>query len=76
MKRIRLGFGVGYIRASETLRDLCSFAAILVAAAIITGCQTTRTDQADANTIIRQPDKGYEVHGEVGAMYGSTVGRH
>jgi hypothetical protein len=76
MKRIWLGFGVGYIRASETLRDLSSFAAILVAAAIITGCQTTRTDQADANTIIRQPDKGYEVHGEVGAMYGSTVGRH
>jgi hypothetical protein len=76
MKRIRLGFGVGYIRASETLRDLCSFAAILVAAAIITAVRRHGRTRRTRIRLSANRDKGYEVHGEVGAMYGSTVGRH
>lgn len=39
-------------------------------------CETTKKDQADANAVIREPDKSHEIHGEVGAMYGSNLGRH
>jgi hypothetical protein len=39
------------------------------------GCETTKKDQADASTVIREPDKSHEIHGEVGAMYGSNLGR-
>jgi hypothetical protein len=42
----------------------------------LTGCGTTKKEPAEANTVLRELEKDYETHGEVGAMYGSSVGRH
>ena len=44
---------------------------VFLAVACLTGCETTKKDQADAHSIIREPDKSGETHGEVGVMYGS-----
>ena len=41
--------------------------------AFFAGCENTKPkSQADDNGIIKAPDKGREVHGEVGAMYGRS----
>ena len=50
------------------------FMAVLCAG-FFASCETTKKDQADANGVIREPDKDHEIHGEVGAMYGSNLGR-
>jgi hypothetical protein len=58
---------------AKMLPTLLSVMAILCAG----GCETTKKNQADSNTVIREPDKGTEIHGEVGAMYGSSsLSRH
>ena len=45
---------------------------ILVASwSLLSSCADTK--QADSNSVIREPDSDYEVHGEVGAMYGHTT---
>jgi len=42
--------------------------------AFLAGCANTNsTAQADPNSIIRQPENSHEIHGEVGAMYGTTA---
>ena len=51
------------------------FVMAVLCAGFFAGCETTKKDQADANAVISEPDKGHEVHGEVGAMYGSNLGR-
>jgi len=47
---------------------------VLLTVAFLTGCETTKKDQADAHSIISEPDKGSETHGEVRAMYGASAG--
>jgi hypothetical protein len=76
MKRIRFGFPIGHPGLAEMLRGSSILITILMAIVFFASCETTKKDQADANTVIREPDKGHEVHGEVGAMYGSSLGRH
>jgi hypothetical protein len=51
------------------------FVMAVLCAGFFAGCDTTKRDQADANAVIREPDKDHEIHGEVGAMYGSNLGR-
>lgn len=75
MKQIRLTGLISH-DAIETLRSFFILWAILLGTVLFIGCATTRNEQADANTIIRQPEKGYEVHGEIGAMYGNSLSRH
>jgi hypothetical protein len=59
------------------LRASLIFVAML-SATLFVGCQTSKSkSQASDDTVIREPDKGQEVHGEVGAMYGSSsLSRH
>jgi hypothetical protein len=75
MKRIRLGFPIGHPGLAGMLRGSSILITILMAIVFFASCETTKRDQADANAVIREPDKGHEVHGEVGAMYGSSLGR-
>jgi hypothetical protein len=72
MQRIFCGFEVDHLILTQALGGFSTLISIVAVIVFFTGCETTRTDEADANTIIRQPDKG-EVHGEVGAMYGSSL---
>jgi hypothetical protein len=51
------------------------FVMAVLCAVFFASCETTKKDQADANAVIREPDKDHEIHGEVGAMYGSNLGR-
>ena len=51
------------------------FLMAVLCAGLFPSCETTKKDQADANAVIREPDKDHEIHGEVGAMYGSNLGR-
>src|SRR5438105_10623437 len=47
---------------------------ILMVVAFFVGCETSKpASQADSNSVIREPDKGHEIHGEVGAMYGTGL---
>jgi hypothetical protein len=52
---------------------------VLVAACCATflsGCaSSTSTPQLSDETVIREPSRNSEVHGEVGVMYGSNLGR-
>jgi hypothetical protein len=53
------------------------FVMAILCAGFFVGCETTKKNQADANAVIREPDKATEIHGEVGAMYGSSsLSRH
>jgi hypothetical protein len=65
------------IRESDIARMWCPrfFLMALLCAGFFASCETTKKDQADANAVIREPDKDHEIHGEVGAMYGSNLGR-
>jgi hypothetical protein len=47
---------------------------VLLAVALLTSCETTKKDQADSGSIIREPDKAGQTYGEVGAMYGTSAG--
>lgn len=42
--------------------------------ALLANCETTKKDEADTGSILREPDTGGETHGEVGAMYGASAG--
>ena len=55
-------------RASATLIMVALMSLVFFA-----GCENTKPkNQADRNGILKEPDKGREVHGEVGAMYGHS----
>ena len=57
----------------RTLRGASVAAAIFMTIAFFAGCENTKPkSQADDNGMIKEPDKGREVHGEVGAMYGRS----
>jgi len=51
---------------------------ILIASLLLlSSCAGTKsTAQADPNSILREPDNSPEVHGEVGAVYGSSASGH
>ena len=51
------------------------FVMAVLYAGFFTSCETIKKDQADSNAVIREPDKDHEIHGEVGAMYGSSLSR-
>ena len=57
------------------MRPLRFLLVAVLCAGFFASCETTKKDQADANAVIREPDKDHEIHGEVGAMYGSGLGR-
>jgi hypothetical protein len=41
----------------------------------IVGCANKPKNQADNNSIIQKQPENHEIHGEVGAMYGTGGGR-
>jgi hypothetical protein len=69
MKQTRFGFPIAHLAGVEMLR----FCSIFLATIFFAGCETTKKDEADTNTVIREPDKSHEIHGEVGAMYGGSA---
>jgi hypothetical protein len=72
MRRSRLGFRVRKIDVVETLRAGALLLTILMAITFFAGCESSKPKQANENSIIKEPDKGHEVHGEVGAVYGRS----
>jgi hypothetical protein len=57
----------------RTLGGASVMAAIFMAIAFFAGCESTRpASQSGENSIIKEPDSGRAVHGEVGAMYGRS----
>jgi hypothetical protein len=48
-------------------------ALVLMVTAFFAGCETTRNERADSNSMIQKTESGHEVHGEVGAMYGASA---
>jgi hypothetical protein len=43
----------------------------IVACTVVSGCADTKSaSQGSDNGILREPDRGHEIHGEVGAAYG------
>ena len=41
---------------------------------LLWGCADTKqAAQADSNSVLQKPESDYEVHGEMGAMYGHTA---
>jgi outer membrane biogenesis lipoprotein LolB len=41
---------------------------------LLSGCANTKpSEQADSDSILRKSESDYEVHGEVGVMYGQTA---
>ena len=71
MRRSRLGFRVRNIDVVETLRAGALLLTILMTIAFFAGCESSKP-QANENSIIKEPDKGHEIHGEVGAAYGRS----
>ena len=47
--------------------------AISIAMAFFTGCESSKSaSQTGDNTILREPESGRQIHGEVGAVYGHS----
>jgi hypothetical protein len=72
MKRSRWRFRLRSIDVVESLRASALLLTILMAIAFFAGCESSEPKQANENSIIKEPDKGHEVHGEVGAVYGRS----
>jgi hypothetical protein len=70
VKRAAGGFQIRGIDVVEILRAGALLLTILMAIAFFAGCESSKPKQADENSIIKEPDKSHEVHGEVGAAYG------
>jgi len=75
MKRLGFPGRIDHLSVIEISRGSSILLGIVVTIVFFFGCETTRNDQADRNTVIRPSDKGSEVHGEVGVMYGNNLGR-
>ena len=44
---------------------------------LLCGCANTKqAAQTDSKSMIREPDTGHEVHGEIGFMCGASASRH
>ena len=57
----------------EALRAGSVLLAIAMAITFFAGCQDTKSkSQADEKGILREPDNGNKIHGEVGAVYGRS----
>jgi uncharacterized membrane protein affecting hemolysin expression len=76
MHRAKLRFICINIDIAHVFRLSSVLAVILMVVAFFAGCETTKDEQADANSMIQEPSSGHEVHGEVGAMYGTSASRH
>jgi hypothetical protein len=51
-----------------------TFVIFISALSLFSGCADTKqAAQADSNSVLQKPASDYEVHGEVGAMYGHTA---
>ena len=49
------------------------FIILIASLLLLSSCAGTKsTAQADPNSILREPDNSLEIHGEVGALYGSS----
>jgi hypothetical protein len=57
-------------KAADILPAFSMVIAALMAILFLVGCETTRTDQADSNSMIQKEDDNSHVHGQVDAMYG------
>ena len=61
------------------MRDMLNAGSILMMILMViiffAGCETRKKDHADANSPLREPDTGHEIHGEVGVMYGQGMSR-
>jgi hypothetical protein len=73
MHRLRLNPTFGKIDLANMFRLASVLTAILMVIAFFTCCETTKNEQADANSMIQKTESGHEVHGEVGAMYGASA---
>ncbi len=73
MKRKWLGITTRSFVFIEALRGGSVLLAIGMAIAFFAGCQNTKsTTQADEKGILREPESGNKIHGEVGAVYGRS----
>jgi hypothetical protein len=76
MHRAQLRFICSKIDIAHVFRLSSVLAVILMVVAFFAGCETTKNERADSNSMIQKTDSGHEVHGEVGAMYGASASRH
>ena len=76
MNRTRLGFRISKIDNGDMLRPFALLLTILMTIAFFSGCETTKKEQAESNSVLREAPPGHEIHGEVGAMYGQSASRH
>lgn len=73
MQRNWLGFSDRSFALVEALRGGSVILAILMTIAFFAGCESAKpTSQTDPNDVLREPDKGRAIHGEVGAAYGRS----
>lgn len=73
MKSHRLAFPKCALAFIKVIQGSSVLMVVLMTIAFFAGCENTRSkNQADQNSILKEPDKGHEVHGEVGAMYGHS----
>jgi hypothetical protein len=70
MHKARFGSRLSRIDIPDFLRASSLLLALLMVIAFFVGCETTKKEQADSNSVLREAPRGGEVHGEVGAMYG------
>lgn len=73
MKRRQLGFPTRSFVFIEALRGGSVLVAIGMTIAFFAGCENPKSKgQADEKGILREPDNGNKIHGEVGAVYGRS----
>ena len=73
MKRRLLGLLFCKIDMADVLRASSILAIILMVITFFAACETAKNDRTtDSSSVIREPESGHEVHGEVGAMYGHS----
>ncbi len=73
MKSRSLAFPHCALASLKVLQGSSVLMVVLMAIAFLAGCENTKPkSQADQNSILKEPDKGRAVHGEVGAMYGRS----
>lgn len=58
----------------DVLRISALLSIILMVITFFAAC-AAKNEQADSNSIVRESDKGREIHGEVGAIYGQGISR-
>jgi ribosomal protein L35AE/L33A len=73
MKPCSLAFRHRLFPFFKVLRGGCVLLAISMMIVFFSGCESTKSaSQSGDNTILREPESGHQIHGEVGAVYGHS----